>query len=80
MQNLILDRFASGYKYSNQQVIYLGVSNSDYLRVIAGKMIKIDARTSTMIGKRFRLCSEAGFGYYYLYAVIGEYGFFSYKL
>lgn len=76
MQNLILSQF----ELMSDKPVVLHLSNYDYLRVIAGKLIKIDRFYQSMIGARFKLQNGNAFGYYYLYAAIAEYGFFTSRI
>lgn len=76
MQNLILSHFES----TTEKPIILHLGNYDYLRVVSGKLIKIDRSYQSMIGRKFKLQYRDSFGYYYLYACIDEYGFFTSRI
>lgn len=75
MENSILQNFQT-----QEKVYTLRLTQAEYSRVVSQKLIKIDGQTASKCGAKFKLICGDMFGFYYLYAVIDEYGFFTNKL
>jgi hypothetical protein len=79
MKNLILNN-STQEEQVFKKAHTLRLTQYEYLRVVTGKLIKIDKPISTMCGSKFKLVCGDMFGYYYLYAVVDQYGFFANNL
>ncbi|MFN6560002.1 MAG: hypothetical protein RMY28_009360 [Nostoc sp. ChiSLP01] len=78
MNNILLLPQLKPIPYCSEKAIVIHLNRSDYLKDVAGMLIKIDPQMT--LGARYKLVCGDNHGYYYLYSAICDRGYFTKSL